>query len=229
MPLMCSQYFVILNRFSMSRTTSKEYVDCSPFSYKLPKDCQHIQTLDTVRNYHAVSDIQCVDFITFGYVDFFCFILLNQVGLVIGKGGTTIKELQNCTGCRIQIPSQTDPGSHPPSRRVTLTGVGDAPHNAKRDIEMMISGDRYGGSGGGGHHHQGYGSPPPGHYGGPPNPYGAPPPQTYYGVPPPQQQPYQPYGMPPHQPYQPVPQYQPYGQPPPQQVWRTLPPVCIGI
>lgn len=154
----------------------------------------------------------------------------RQVGLVIGKGGSTIKELQNRTGCRIQIPSQTDPGTHPPTRCVTLTGVGEAPHNAKRDIEMMVRDDenrgRYGSSAGGGGgggggpppHQQGYA--PTGRYGGPPAPYGAPPQQGYYGAPPPQhQQPYQaaPYGHPPPQQYQPVPQYQPYGQPPPQQ------------
>ncbi len=143
-----------------------------------------------------------------------------QVGLVIGKGGSTIKELQNRTGCRIQIPSQTDPGTYPPTRRVTLTGVGESPHNAKRDIEMMVQDDdrRFGGGGGGGPppHQQGYA--PPGRYGGPPAHYGAPPPQGYYGGPP-QHQPYQPapYGHPPPQQYQPAP-YQPYGQPPPQQV-----------
>ncbi|CAM9541254.1 unnamed protein product [Ectocarpus sp. 6 AP-2014] len=150
----------------------------------------------------------------------------DKVGLVIGKGGSTIKELQNRTGCRIQIPSQTDPGTYPPTRRVTLTGVGESPHNAKRDIEMMVRDDEnrggYGRGGGGGPppHQQGYAPPGGGRYGGPPAPYGAPPPQGYYGAPPPQhQQPYQPapYGHPPPQQYQPAPQYQPYGQPPPQQ------------
>lgn len=146
-----------------------------------------------------------------------------QVGLVIGKGGSTIKELQNRTGCRIQIPSQTDPGTHPPTRRVTLTGVGESPHNAKRDIEMMVQDDDSRGRYGGGPppHQQGYA--PPGRYGGPPAPYGAPPMQGFYGAPHPHQQQYQPapYGHPPPQQYQPAP-YQPYGQPPPQQVGKSV-------
>ncbi|CBJ29702.1 conserved unknown protein [Ectocarpus siliculosus] len=161
----------------------------------------------------------------------------DKVGLVIGKGGSTIKELQNRTGCRIQIPSQTDPGTYPPTRRVTLTGVGESPHNAKRDIEMMVRDDEnrggYGRGGGGGPppHQQGYAPPGGGRYGGPPAPYGAPPPQGYYGAPPPQhQQPYQPapYGHPPPQQYQPAPQYQPYGQPPPQQQAAAAPAPAPG-
>lgn len=150
---------------------------------------------------------------------------MHQVGLVIGKGGSTIKELQNRTGCRIQIPQNIDPGSNPPTRRVTLTGVGDAPHNAKREIEMMVADDEKNRYGGGPPPHQhGYGLPPPGRYGGPPPAYGAPPPQPpYYGAPPPQQhhqQPYQPapYGHPPPLQHQPQPYYGAYQQPPQQPV-----------
>ncbi|CAM9984961.1 unnamed protein product, partial [Choristocarpus tenellus] len=97
----------------------------------------------------------------------------DKVGLVIGKGGSTIKEMQNRTGCRIQIPPQVDPGSNPATRRVTLTGVGEAPHNAKRDIEMMVSGQGNGGGGfGGPPQHQQYGNPPQGgRYGPPPGQY----------------------------------------------------------
>ncbi|CAM9111484.1 unnamed protein product [Discosporangium mesarthrocarpum] len=145
----------------------------------------------------------------------------DKVGLIIGKGGSTIKEMQNRTGCRIQIPQQVDPGSNPATRRVTLTGVGDAPHNAKRDIEMMVLGQGGNGRGFGGGgpppHHQ-YGAPPQGQYGPPPGQY-APPPHNYYGAPPPHQHaPYQPAPYH-HQP--PPPQQQPYyggyQQPPPQQ------------
>ncbi len=40
----------------------------------------------------------------------------DKVGVVIGKGGATIKDLQNRHGCRIQIPQVPDAGSDPPVR-----------------------------------------------------------------------------------------------------------------
>lgn len=43
----------------------------------------------------------------------------DKVGIIIGKGGTTIKELQQKYGCRIQIPTAADPGSYPPVRTIT--------------------------------------------------------------------------------------------------------------
>ena len=40
-----------------------------------------------------------------------CFLWFSsQVGLVIGRQGINIKEIQNRTGARIQIPTQADPG-----------------------------------------------------------------------------------------------------------------------
>jgi far upstream element-binding protein len=58
---------------------------------------------------------------------------------VIGRGGATIKEIQNRTGARIQIPPQPDPGSNPPVRTVTITGVGEAGNQAKYEIECLLS------------------------------------------------------------------------------------------
>lgn len=43
----------------------------------------------------------------------------DRVGIVIGKGGATIKELQNRHGVRIQIPTYADVGSMPPVRTVS--------------------------------------------------------------------------------------------------------------
>jgi far upstream element-binding protein len=42
----------------------------------------------------------------------------EKVGIIIGKGGVTIKELQQKYGCRIQIPTAADPGSYPPVRTI---------------------------------------------------------------------------------------------------------------
>jgi len=40
----------------------------------------------------------------------------DKVGLIIGKGGQTIKDLQTRHHVRIQIPTTADPGSNPPVR-----------------------------------------------------------------------------------------------------------------
>lgn len=42
----------------------------------------------------------------------------DRVGIVIGKGGSTIKDLQSRYGVRIQIPGYADVGSMPPIRTV---------------------------------------------------------------------------------------------------------------
>jgi far upstream element-binding protein len=51
----------------------------------------------------------------------------DRVGLVIGKGGSTIKDLQARTQTRIQVPTIPDPGSNPPTRTVAITGHGEGP------------------------------------------------------------------------------------------------------
>ncbi len=72
----------------------------------------------------------------------------DRVGLIIGKGGSTIKDIQNRTGARIQIPQHPDPGTMPPMRTVSLTGIGNAPMQAKYEIEYMCANDMYGVGGG---------------------------------------------------------------------------------
>ena len=41
---------------------------------------------------------------------------LEQIGLVIGKGGETIKSIQERTRTKIQIPREPDPNIFPPIR-----------------------------------------------------------------------------------------------------------------
>ncbi len=72
----------------------------------------------------------------------------DRVGLIIGKGGSTIKDIQNRTGARIQIPQHPDPGTMPPMRTVSLTGIGNSPMQAKYEIEYMCANDMYGVGGG---------------------------------------------------------------------------------
>lgn len=44
----------------------------------------------------------------------------EKVGLIIGKGGMTVKELQNRLGIKIIIPQTSDAGSYPPVRTLRL-------------------------------------------------------------------------------------------------------------
>lgn len=45
----------------------------------------------------------------------------DKVGIVIGKGGATIKDIQNRLRVRVQIPQTADPGTMPPMRTVRYT------------------------------------------------------------------------------------------------------------
>ena len=47
----------------------------------------------------------------------------DKVGVVIGKGGATIKDLQSRHGCRIQIPQVPDVGTDPPMRTMRYYSV----------------------------------------------------------------------------------------------------------
>jgi KH domain len=161
-----------------------------------------------------ISSLQMHSTLIYAYIQ----VPNDRVGLIIGKGGATIKDLQNRSGARIQIPPQPDANSNPPVRTVSITGVGDAPQRAKYEIEQMVQsfethgymGGGGGGGGGGGYQQQqpqqpsAYG-PPGGHYGAPqhaPVPYGAAPygQPGAYGAPQPYGMPQQGYGMP-QQPY----------------------------
>ncbi|KAF9924904.1 Far upstream element-binding protein 1 [Mortierella alpina] len=85
----------------------------------------------------------------------------TKVGLVIGRGGETIRDLQDRSGARIAVtPSPMDQTS--PSRTVSITGDDGAIERAKSFIEEIVNdmaprGGFGGGGGGGG----GYQSTPP--------------------------------------------------------------------
>ena len=115
----------------------------------------------------------------------------DKVGVIIGKGGATIKEIQNRTRVKINIPHTADPGSNPPTRTCSITGTPEAQNHARNEIEMVLQSHAMTGGqgGGGGYGQQSYGQQPYGQ-----QPYG----QQQYG-----QQAYgqQQYG-----------QQQPYGQ-----------------
>lgn len=81
----------------------------------------------------------------------------EKVGVIIGRGGATVKEIQNRFHVRIQIPQMPDIGSNPPVRTVSIMGTPEAQAAAKYEIEMIASGnasynrdqDKYGGNYGG--------------------------------------------------------------------------------
>ncbi|XP_010527131.1 PREDICTED: far upstream element-binding protein 1 [Tarenaya hassleriana] len=131
----------------------------------------------------------------------------NKVGLVIGKGGETIKSMQAKTGARIQvIPLHLPPGDTSAERTIQIDGTSDQIEHAKHLVNEVISGEHRlrNPSMGGGYPPQGYQARPPSSWG----PPGAPPmQQSGYGY-------MQPGGYSGPSP----PQYQsPYGSYPPQQ------------
>ncbi|RYG67648.1 hypothetical protein EON64_07005, partial [archaeon] len=64
----------------------------------------------------------------------------EKIGMVIGKQGTTVKEIQNRLMVKVQIPQTADVGSNPPVRTVSITGAPDAQAQAKFEIEALVSG-----------------------------------------------------------------------------------------
>lgn len=60
----------------------------------------------------------------------------KDVGIIIGRGGCVIRELQNKTQARIQIPSQPTPGQE--NRIATITGTQEACQQAQSMIERII-------------------------------------------------------------------------------------------
>ncbi|CAN7095802.1 unnamed protein product [Brassica rapa subsp. narinosa] len=100
----------------------------------------------------------------------------NKVGLVIGKGGETIKSMQAQTGARIQvIPLHLPPGDPTPERTLQIDGTTEQIEHAKQLVNEIISGENRmrNSSMGGGYPQQGYQSRPPSSWA----PSGAPPPQ----------------------------------------------------
>ncbi|KAL0897580.1 hypothetical protein Bca101_081541 [Brassica carinata] len=66
----------------------------------------------------------------------------NKVGLVIGKGGETIKSMQASTGARIQvIPLHLPPGDPTPERTLQIDGTTDQIEHAKQLVNEIISGE----------------------------------------------------------------------------------------
>lgn len=73
----------------------------------------------------------------------------ERVGLIIGRGGATIKTIQQRTGSSVTIPQTPDP-SNPSMRLITIRGTMDAKEAAKQEIMAILNDDHHGGRGGGG-------------------------------------------------------------------------------
>ncbi|KAL5769082.1 hypothetical protein ACOSP7_015639 [Xanthoceras sorbifolium] len=97
----------------------------------------------------------------------------NKVGLVIGKGGETIKNMQARSGARIQvIPLHLPPGDTSTERTVQIDGTNEQIENAKQLVNEVISENRIRNPAmAGGYPQQGYQARPPTSWGTP----GAPP------------------------------------------------------
>ena len=102
----------------------------------------------------------------------------HKAGLIIGRQGSVINQLQQKYACHIQVPNQQKPGSNPPTRDVVISGGHpDAHRAAKEEILILIDTDprdggpghevtgtfvpgqqqqqqQYGGYGGGGYYQQ---------------------------------------------------------------------------
>ncbi|XP_019261169.1 PREDICTED: far upstream element-binding protein 2 isoform X1 [Nicotiana attenuata] len=86
----------------------------------------------------------------------------NKVGLVIGKGGETIKNMQARTGARIQvIPLHLPPGDTSQERTVQIDGSSEQIEAAKQLVYEVISENRARNPGMGGGYQQGYQARPP--------------------------------------------------------------------
>ena len=56
--------------------------------------------------------------------------------MIIGKGGETIREMQNSTGCKINVSQSSGPGEE--QREIGLVGSHDAIARAKQAIEDKV-------------------------------------------------------------------------------------------
>ncbi|KAG5983626.1 hypothetical protein E4U55_007682 [Claviceps digitariae] len=83
------------------------------------------------------------------------FVPSDAVGMIIGKGGETIRDMQNTTGCKINVAQSSGPGEV--QREIALIGSRDSISRAKLAIEEKVdavrqkSGDRSGPPRGRGH------------------------------------------------------------------------------
>jgi far upstream element-binding protein len=60
----------------------------------------------------------------------------DAVGMIIGKGGETIREMQNMTGCKINVSQSSGPGEV--EREIGLVGTRESIARAKRAIEDKV-------------------------------------------------------------------------------------------
>ncbi|KAK3304879.1 uncharacterized protein B0T15DRAFT_254984 [Chaetomium strumarium] len=72
----------------------------------------------------------------------------DAVGMIIGKGGETIREMQNMTGCKINVSQSSGPGEV--EREIGLVGTRDSIERAKRAIEDKVDAAKQKSGGGGG-------------------------------------------------------------------------------
>ncbi|KAK3990784.1 hypothetical protein QBC44DRAFT_61426 [Cladorrhinum sp. PSN332] len=71
----------------------------------------------------------------------------DSVGMIIGKGGETIREMQNSTGCKINVSQSSGPNEV--EREIGLVGSRDSIERAKRAIEDKVDAAKQKTSGGG--------------------------------------------------------------------------------
>ncbi|KOS18463.1 Far upstream element-binding protein 3 [Escovopsis weberi] len=72
----------------------------------------------------------------------------DAVGMIIGKGGETIREMQNSTGCKINVAQSSGPGEV--QREIALIGTRDSIARAKQAIDEKVEAVRMKSGGGGG-------------------------------------------------------------------------------
>ena len=63
----------------------------------------------------------------------------DKVGLIIGRAGATIHDIQNRTSTHIQIPTEPDAGSSPPVRTVSITGNPQGCEAARAEIYQLVN------------------------------------------------------------------------------------------
>jgi far upstream element-binding protein len=73
-----------------------------------------------------------------GQTQFQMQVLDDRAGAIIGKGGATIRDLQDRTGCRIQVPNQADPTTG--MRNVIITGLPPNVEMAKGEVMAIATG-----------------------------------------------------------------------------------------
>jgi far upstream element-binding protein len=73
----------------------------------------------------------------------------DKVGLIIGRGGMTIKGIQERTGANIQIPPEPD-ANDPTVRTIEISGEKEQAENAQNEVYSLLAQGPPGGGGGGG-------------------------------------------------------------------------------